>query len=736
MPTIKYERLPDQKAKAHFDQKTLMTSADFANVKAYQHALAFTVAHLADQDMLSAIHKAIKTSIDNGTSFTDFKKTLLPYLKTKGFVANDNPKLQEKQLNRRLKIIYQTNRATAFAAGQWQRLQATKKTFPYLEYRPSLSTHKRDEHKAYYGIIRHIDDPIWQSIFPPNGFGCFLGDVQIQGNLQSAMVKWYEGIAIHLTTQSGRSLAVTANHPILTARGWVRADGLTTSDDVLCYGLPIDTVNADGLSGQIHHNQAVPTAKNLFKAFFDQTFAFAGTTAFKFNSDVANGEIHIDVVNNGLVCHIWADVLQGVKQVELIRGDDGGFIATGKSDCSPDFATVIGDFIGSQNTGDITTTAIKTLCQSTLAYFGCGVQMNDFSFQFVITRATDRPSLSTLPFNTANRLFDVLPTSNTGTAHISQDNTILTELASNACTTDFGLFGYLIDAHSSLVFADPVINIRQFSFSGHVYDFQSSESIVSANGIIAHNCKCFVRPLTAKEAQDKGITPDTTIKELPKPDFDSNFDRLGSLLRLAKDRHGAGFAKLLKEKTDDFMVDLIFQPDFVKGLPTVLDGGFEKRFNELKPKILEVTGGKMANSETVRDLQEKLSNQNNFAVATISPSVQELLEAKTAIIYLSDDNLIKEIARHPKESTIELFRNLSYLIKNSDKIIQDNEFSVVYFAINDKRYKITVKTTKSRKALFLGTIFELNTKNYEREINNTQKNAIKNGLATGEDPQD
>lgn len=177
-----FERLPDVHAEQHFGQKSIITSAEFANFKAYQHALAFTVAGIADKDMLSEIHKAVKGAIDNGTSFNDFKKSLRPFLIAKGYLAptlgddeqvnKELLKSYEKNLNKRLKIIYDTNKATAYAGGQWERLQRTKRTFPYLQYCPSLSTNKRDEHKAYYGIVRHIDDPIWQSIFPPNGFGC------------------------------------------------------------------------------------------------------------------------------------------------------------------------------------------------------------------------------------------------------------------------------------------------------------------------------------------------------------------------------------------------------------------------------------------------------------------------------------------------------------------------------------------------------------------------------------
>lgn len=595
MPNNNYKRLLATEAIRHFNQKSLLTSSHHDKILAYEHAIAFTVSGMMKQDLLQETYLLMQKAIKDGVPFSEFKKQLKPNLIKQGWLAKDDdkkphdpkahdPKAHDKYLGRRLKTIYHTNKQTAYAAGRWQRIHRTKELLPYLQYMPSVSVNKRDEHKQFYGLVAKVDDPIWQSIFPPNGFGCFLGDVQIQGDLQSAMVKWYEGVAVEFTTKSGRNLTVTANHPILTARGWVRADGLTISDDVLCYDLPINTVNVDVLSGQIHHNQTEPTAKNLFKAFFNQTFAFTGTTAFKFNSDVANGEIHIDVINDGLVLHISADVLQGVQKFELIRGDDGRFTSYSNTVGSSDIAVIINDFISSQNAGDVATTAIKAFCQSTLAYFGCGVQMNNFSFQLVISGTTDRPSLSTLPFNATNRLFDTLPTDNTGTAHISQDDTVLTQLASNAFTTDFGLFGYLIDTHASIVFADPVINVRQFSFSGHVYDFQSSESIVSANGIIAHNCKCWVKQLTKTHAQKildeqakQGIVYDIQSEEIkdptgklisvPKgihPSFNHNHDRLSALIKMAEEKHGAAFGLDAQTALKSFMVRYATQTGFVQ----------------------------------------------------------------------------------------------------------------------------------------------------------------------------
>lgn len=137
-----------------------------AELKAYHHALAFTIARLANQDLIHDIKVAINSALNNGTSLADFTKQLTPYLIKQGWISDN------KQLARRLAIIYDTNLSTAYAQGRWQKIQDTKQLLPYLQYMSSTAKHKRDEHTAYYGLIRHVDDPIWRSIFPPNGFGC------------------------------------------------------------------------------------------------------------------------------------------------------------------------------------------------------------------------------------------------------------------------------------------------------------------------------------------------------------------------------------------------------------------------------------------------------------------------------------------------------------------------------------------------------------------------------------
>ena len=73
---------------------------------------------------------------------------------------------------RRLKTIYRANLRTARAAGQWERIQRTTATHPYLLYELGPSEEHRPEHVAWAGTLLRADDPWWRTHYPPNGWGC------------------------------------------------------------------------------------------------------------------------------------------------------------------------------------------------------------------------------------------------------------------------------------------------------------------------------------------------------------------------------------------------------------------------------------------------------------------------------------------------------------------------------------------------------------------------------------
>ena len=173
-------RLPNREAQSHVDRKVLRPAFAWQDSTAEEHAIAFTVAKMMDEDMLAETQKALQDALAQGTDFATFKARLKPYLMARGWWGKQlmgDPqdgeiKLVQLGSTRRLRTIYHTNLHSAYAAGQWARIERNKKAFPYLKYIPSDAAFPREEHRRFYGMILPVDDPFWQTHMPPNGWGC------------------------------------------------------------------------------------------------------------------------------------------------------------------------------------------------------------------------------------------------------------------------------------------------------------------------------------------------------------------------------------------------------------------------------------------------------------------------------------------------------------------------------------------------------------------------------------
>ena len=178
--TEKHKPLINREALKHLKGKRSHISFAWQDTASYEHAVSFTVAKMMDEDMLAETRAAVTDALANGTDFATFQKRLKPYLMARGWWGQavmgdpDTGEIQKVQLGstRRLRTIYHTNLHTAYAAGQWERIQRNKKLFPYLKYIPSDAAEPRESHKPFYGMVLPVDDPFWSTHFPPNGWGC------------------------------------------------------------------------------------------------------------------------------------------------------------------------------------------------------------------------------------------------------------------------------------------------------------------------------------------------------------------------------------------------------------------------------------------------------------------------------------------------------------------------------------------------------------------------------------
>lgn len=174
---------------AYFRQKGYRIGFDHRDVWQQEHQAAFAVAKAMHMDLLRDIRGQVDKAITEGTSFGSFQRELGPKLQARGWwgkqdvvdpVTGDTVRAQLGSA-RRMETIFDTNLATAYSEGQWERIQRGKGLFPFLEYVRSASVHPRVSHLAYAGLVLPVDDPFWQAHLPIREWGCKCTVIQHSG---------------------------------------------------------------------------------------------------------------------------------------------------------------------------------------------------------------------------------------------------------------------------------------------------------------------------------------------------------------------------------------------------------------------------------------------------------------------------------------------------------------------------------------------------------------------------
>lgn len=180
---VELEPLPFEEAIAFFRSKGYapqLQRFDYRDHWREEHARAFVVAKAMDDDVLEAIRGELDRALAEGRTLKQFQADLAPRLAEMGWwgraeridpLTGETRDVQLGSMSR-LRTIFDTNMRTSHAAGEWAKIQRLKRAFPYLEYVQIQRDSKRDAHARYHGLIRPVDDPIWQVIFPPNGYFC------------------------------------------------------------------------------------------------------------------------------------------------------------------------------------------------------------------------------------------------------------------------------------------------------------------------------------------------------------------------------------------------------------------------------------------------------------------------------------------------------------------------------------------------------------------------------------
>ncbi|MEE8611599.1 MAG: phage minor head protein [Sphingomonas aquatilis] len=169
---------PDDTVRAFEARDRLRATVRWSEMMHEEHARAFTVAKVANLDLLAEIQASLADMLANGGTFEHWQANLVPFLKRQGWWGE----VQDRSLTgtdevvhvgaRRLRTIYDTNLRVSRAAGRWARIQELKDVRPFLRYVAVMDSRTRPEHRRWHGVILPVDHPWWDTHFPPCGWFC------------------------------------------------------------------------------------------------------------------------------------------------------------------------------------------------------------------------------------------------------------------------------------------------------------------------------------------------------------------------------------------------------------------------------------------------------------------------------------------------------------------------------------------------------------------------------------
>lgn len=154
------------------EPKLVMTSAEFAELAAEVRNAAFTISGVAKLDMLQDTLDALQQSIDNGETFSTFKKQLSERMGAKGWAAfTDGTAITAS----RLKLIYTQNTLNAYQAGRITAQKRSIKTRPYWQFNAIIDGNTTQGCSQLDGKVFAADDTFWLNNYPPRHMRCRSG---------------------------------------------------------------------------------------------------------------------------------------------------------------------------------------------------------------------------------------------------------------------------------------------------------------------------------------------------------------------------------------------------------------------------------------------------------------------------------------------------------------------------------------------------------------------------------
>ena len=361
-------------------------------------------------------------------------------------------------------------------------------------------------------ICRDLDGKIFErkdyivgTTAPPLHPFCVLPDTKVVApNADALMRTRYLGDVFELISAKGRRVTVTANHIMLTTRGWIRAKDLVEGDQIIYYSgwdKPINGVDPA-------NDHGVATIKDCFTAL-SKASSMATTampaTAIDFKGDaIENEKIEIIDVDSLLRNHRNMTGLEFAQDRKLIFARD---VAMGL-DCKGSLNELL---MGLALIAD----GVMSCERVASIFFGGALRHHELISLLLGTHyhtrllksSNDRGlrgaelSRKFLDTSTCEVLASQRIGKNSQGVCIANSDAILTQNAIDRFAANTIELRKFCDRFAGAIELDQLIRINKSFYSGHVYDLSTESTLYICNGIITSNCRSTTAPYFA-DTQD------------------------------------------------------------------------------------------------------------------------------------------------------------------------------------------------------------------------------------------
>lgn len=336
---------------------------------------------------------------------------------------------------------------------------------------------------------------------------CFPAGVMVSGPKAIASTeRWYEGDLVHIVTAGGSQLPVTPNHPILTPQGWVAAGLLQEGDDVVC------DCFSQGVAIQVHpHEQQIPAliedvARSLGGALSMSTVRMP-TTTVDFHGDGMDREVCVVRTDGLLDSRLNATVSQPSLNQQLAGAGVELFDFPRDRSLAPHFEAV-----GLPPLGSVSGLRVcKVLFGAALSNHELVGFRDTPNHHSRVNEALSDGS-ATYPERDSQAVFglsgqisggDVWERTGVdapalaGKTPARAQHPATSEFVTHALRADAGAPTARRKVDAGFIEEDRIIKIERRKFAGHVYNLETGTGWYRANGIIVHNCRCYLSSVRA-----------------------------------------------------------------------------------------------------------------------------------------------------------------------------------------------------------------------------------------------